>query len=96
MTLLLIFVNAPHAEAVEALLDRRDVAGYSLIDPVLGRGSTGAKLGTRAFPGSSTLFFTVLVPEHAAALVEEIRRLDAERGADAGLKVYALKASELV
>ena len=96
MKLLMIFVNAVHADSVEALLERLDIPGYSQIDTVLGKGSTGHKLGTRAFPGSSTLYFAAVAPDRADALVEEVKKLEETCGAEGGLKMYGLDATELV
>lgn len=96
MKLLLIFVDADHASAVEDLLDRLGVPGYSQIPTVLGKGDTGRKLGTRAFPGSSTLYFAAVAPEHAAALVEQVRDLQQACGPEGGLKMYELETTEVV
>ncbi len=96
MKLLLIVVNSDHAADVGALLERYGVPGYSEIPTILGKGATGRKLGTRAFPGTSTLFFAAVAPEHCTSLVDELRALRDERGPEEGLKVYSLDTKELL
>ena len=96
MKLILIFVDADHAADVAGVLERHAITGYSEIPQVLGKGTTGSKLGTRAFPGSSTLYFAAVQPEAAEALVESLRSLRDARGPEEGLKVYTLDTTELL
>jgi len=95
MKLLMIFVDAAHAEDVRKLLDR-EPAGYSEFPSVMGRGATGRKRGTRAFPGTSTLFVTAREAEECRALGEELTALGERRAADEGLKAYCLETQEVV
>lgn len=96
MKMLLIFVDADHAPDVAALLETSGVMGWSEIPQVLGKGSTGRKMGTRAFPGSSTLFFAAVPVEEAVRLTAEVRRLMEERGPEEGIRVYALDTVEVL
>jgi hypothetical protein len=96
MKLLMIFVDRAHADEVRDLLETMDVAGYSRFPNVTGKGLTGHKLGTRAFPGSSELFVTALGENRCDALVTRLERLKSERSEDEGLKVYCLNTEELL
>ncbi|MDP3909564.1 MAG: hypothetical protein Q8Q14_04155 [Gemmatimonadales bacterium] len=96
MTALMIFVDADRARDVEQILEARDLPGYTEFPTVLGKGQTGRKLGTRAFPGSTSLYFTVLPRNNAPALIDALRELRARRGAAEGLKVYAFNTEELL
>lgn len=96
MKLLLIFVDAAHATDVAALLERSAIPGWSELPDVLGRGTTGRKLGTRAFPGSSTLFFAAVTPDAAEALAAALRRLREERGPEEGIRLYAMDTQEVL
>ncbi|HEX9730101.1 MAG TPA: hypothetical protein VGA37_16515 [Gemmatimonadales bacterium] len=96
MKLFLIIVDGDHAADVQRLLDECERTGYSEIPTVLGKGATGRKLGTRAFPGSSTLYFAAVDSDCAARLPEALRRLRDQGGRDEGLKVYALDTTEVV
>ena len=97
MKLVMILVDADRATDVERLLEERGLPGYTEIPRVLGKGpESGRKLGTRAFPGSTSLYFTVISPAHVAGLAEELRRLRAARGPAEGLRAFTLDTEEVL
>jgi hypothetical protein len=96
MRLLMIFVDGAHADDVRQLLEEVDEAGYSRFPNLTGKGTTGRKLGSRAFPGSSELFVTVLDENRCTTLVPRLEKLRAERGDEEGLKVYCMEAEEML
>jgi hypothetical protein len=96
MKLLLIFVDADHADDVERLLEESDVPGYSAFPNVLGKGRTGRKLGSRAFPGSSSLYFVGLPDGACHGLCDGLRHLQASKGPEEGLKAYILDTMEVL
>ncbi len=71
--LLMLIVDENHKEELEAFLNRSGVVGYTEIPRALGVGSSGPRLGSRAFPGTSAVIFTVLSAESLDRLVEDIR-----------------------
>ena len=96
MKLVMILVDADRAPDVEAVLESRGLPGYTEIPQVLGKGYTGRKFGTRAFPGATTLYFTVIPAAQVAGLAEELRRLRATRGSAEGLRAFTLDTEELL
>ena len=97
MKLVMILVDADRAPDVERLLERRGLPGYTEIPKVLGKGSeTGRKFGTRAFPGATTLYFTVIPPADLGGLAADLRGLHATRGPAEGLRAFILETEELV
>jgi hypothetical protein len=96
MKLLLIFVDSNHRDDVEAILDEADVPGYSEFPTVLGKGKTGRKLGTRAFPGSSTLYFVALPDGECHGICDQLAALRATAGPEEGLKAYTLDTMEVI
>ena len=52
--------------------------------------------GSRAFPGSSTLYFVALREGTRAGLSERLEALRTERGPEEGLRVYVLEAMEVI
>ncbi len=96
MKLLMILVDTNHQNAVEEILDRHQVQGFSELPDVLGRGETGRKLGSRAFPGSSTLYFTVIDPSICASLCGELQALNDEIGKEEGLFAFTMEAEKVV
>ena len=95
-TMLMIFVDADHAADVEELLDAHQVPGYSEIPAVRGKGQSGRKLGSRAFPGSSTLYLVGVDDACRDPLIKDLERLQRTGGRHEGLKVYATHAEELI
>ena len=96
MKLLMILVDSNHEEDVERILEEHEVPGYTELPNVFGKGQTGKKEGSRAFPGSSTLFFTVIQEGVCETLCEELKELDEQAGKDEGLRAYIMDAMEVV
>ena len=60
MQMLMIVVESTHKERVEAALSEHRVLGYTEIPTVYGMGKSGMRLGSRAFPETSSIIFTVV------------------------------------
>jgi hypothetical protein len=73
MKLLLLIYNGPTPDRVSALLEMHGASGYTQVTHAHGVGSTGRAEGTRAWPGDTTVFFTVVPDERAAALRSAVR-----------------------
>ena len=72
MKLLMIIVDSGHKEELEVLLKRQNVTGYTEIPNAHGVGETGIRMGSRAHPRTSSIFFTVLESEQVDSLREDI------------------------
>ena len=96
MKLLMILVDADDAAEVEEVLESTGVPGYSELPTVLGKGETGTKRGTRAFPGSSTMLLAGVQAERAAIVIGRLRELEARLGPSEGFKVFSIDATEVV
>ena len=96
MRLLVVVVDRERVGDITALLDGMGVTGYSLLPTVLGRGETGAHLGSRAFPGENAMVLALVVPSEAAGLTEGLRELKTRFLAGQGLMAFALDAVPLV
>jgi len=80
MKLLMLIVDEGKKEELEVLLNRSGVVGYTEIPRALGVGTSGPRLGSRAFPKTSAVVFTVLTEESLERLVAEIRGFCADCG----------------
>jgi hypothetical protein len=78
MRLLMIIVESRYKEKVAAALLQEKVAGWTEIPTVYGMGETGLRLGSRAFPQTSTILFSVVEGECIEALVRTIDVLCAD------------------
>ena len=74
MKLLMAIVDDGHKEELELLLQREGVAGWTEIPHVRGVGSTGPRLESAAYPGSSAVIQVLLEEERLTALLETIQR----------------------
>lgn len=95
MKLIMIVVDADRGEAVEHVLRRAHVAGYTELPTVLGKGETGLKQGTRAFPGSSTMYLVAVPAPQAEAIVDELAQVQESHPSD-GLAVYGFDATKML
>ncbi|MFZ5803972.1 MAG: PG0541 family transporter-associated protein [Acidobacteriota bacterium] len=80
MKFLMIIVDESKKEELEVLLNRVGVVGYTEIPRVVGVGTTGPRLGSRAFPKTSALIFTVLSEATLETLLATLREFCQECG----------------
>jgi len=73
MKMLMIIVDESKKEELEAVLTEAGVVGYTEISHASGRGETGPRLGSGAFPRTSALVFTVLSQQAVDGLRAAIR-----------------------
>jgi hypothetical protein len=73
MKMLMMIVESDYKEQLEVLLNSHDIVGYTEIPQVFGSGSTGTRMGSRAFPKTSSILFTVLEDEVADTLALNIK-----------------------
>ena len=78
--LLMLVVEESRKEEMEVFLDRAGVLGYTEIPHALGVGATGPRLGSRAFPKTSAVIFTVLEEGALDRVVDGIRAYCGECG----------------
>ena len=91
--LLMLVVEESRKEEVEVFLDRAGVLGYTEIPHALGVGATGPRLGSRAFPKTSAVIFTVLEEDALQRVVDGIRAYCGECGER--LKMLAWDAQDI-
>jgi hypothetical protein len=79
MKLLLLMYAGENPDRVTALLDRHRVEGYTELPGAFGSGRSGRRMGTRAWPGGNTVFFSLVPADEerllVTAILEESRRL---------------------
>ena len=68
MKLLMIIVDTECREEVEVLFRRENVTGYSEIPNAHGVGQSGVRMGSRAHPKTSSIFFTVVEADQVEVL----------------------------
>ncbi len=94
MKLLMIIVDGERKEELEAFLNRAGVLGYTEIPRTVGLGTTGPRLGSRAFPKTSAIIFTVIAAEALETLVSDIKSYC--KGCDERLKMIVWGVEEVL
>jgi len=87
MKLLMVIYSGERPQLVTSLLEKHQVRGYTELTNAHGTGATGRRADTRAWPGGSAVFFTVI----EAALADElVSALEAAAGTlPAGERLHA-------
>lgn len=79
MKLLLIIYSGSQSRLVPDLLDAHGVGGYTELTPAHGAGGTGRREGSRAWPGTAEVYFSIVPAERvddlAAAFRDELDNL---------------------
>lgn len=96
MKMVMMIVDSDHTDEIERMCEDCNVPGYSKIPDILGMGTTGKKQGSRAFPGSSTLYFAALDNDCLEPLKQKLEALRGARGSEEGLKAFIMNTEELI
>ena len=86
MRLLLVIYAGESPERVTDLLDRHRVDGYTMLPGAHGAGETGRRMGTRAWPGGTTVFFSLVPEEEEPGVVRAVQ--DAARTLPEGERLH--------
>lgn len=78
MKLMIILYAGPAPGRVAEVLDAHHAGGFTEIDRAHGRGGTGRMEGTRAWPGETSVLFSVVPDEQVAELEGALRALAGE------------------
>ena len=96
MKMLVIFCAGTKVEEVRRIIDVHEVHGYTEIPEVLGSGVTGRHLGTRAWPGTSSVVITAVAAPKADELMAALESLARSCSAEEGLRVLALPVEKMI
>ena len=94
MQMLMMIVESQHREKIESALTEHRVLGYSEIPTVYGTGSTGPRLGSRAFPDQSSIIFTVIEEAKVQELLDAIDSSCSE--CRAGMRIIVWKVDRML
>ena len=73
MKMLMIVYSGTHPQRITSLLDEHHAEGYTEFTNTHGVGQSGRREGSRAFPGESTLWVSVVPASRADELVQSLR-----------------------
>lgn len=86
MKMLMVVYTGTRPQRVASLLEAHHAAGYTEFRNGHGAGATGRHEGSRAWPGESTLFVSVVPQEQSDELVTSLR--DAAGALPAGERLH--------
>ena len=93
MRLMVIVVDAALREELEVLLRKAGAHGYTELGPAIGWGETGLRLGSGAFPSTSTVLFSAL--DATAEAQVRIALAGFEQGDEHRVRAYAWPVEEV-
>jgi len=96
MKMLLIICPNFRRSDVGDLIASHDVHAYSEPKDITGEGVTGKRLGTRIWPETSILIFTVVSDSKKEALLSELKRCATQLYPGEGLRAFVLPVEEAV
>jgi hypothetical protein len=88
MKMLMIVVDETRREQLEVALEEAGVAGYTELSHATGAGATGLRLGSRAFPRTSAVVFSMVGDEAVEPLRARLRAFCADCGERMRLVVW--------
>ena len=73
MKMLMLVYSGSSPHRISSLLDAHHAGGYTQLSNAQGTGATGKREGSRAWPGDSTVFVSVLPVAQSDELVDVLR-----------------------
>ena len=95
MKMLVVFCPDAKLERVREILEEHDVHGYSEAE-VRGSGVSGKRMATRAWPGVSSLLFTVVESERVDELVTVLTDYAESCSVEEGFRVLILPIEQMI
>ena len=96
MKMLMIFCAGSKLGEVRRLMDAHETRGYTEIPDLPGSGVTGRHLGTRAWPGISSLVITAVEAAKAEELLAALESLGRTCSGEEGLRVLSLPVERMI
>jgi nitrogen regulatory protein PII len=95
MKMLMVLVPSDCLADVQNVIDKHEIHAYTEIPNVLGSGKSGRKLGTRAFPGTTSMLLAIVSAEEADRLVAAVREYATQAQCCEEIRVFAMPAEAM-
>jgi len=96
MRLVVVMCAGEHLEEVRRIVDEHEVQGYTEIPDIPGSGATGRRMGTRAWPGTSSIIFTAVPDEMASRLIDDLEAYRARCSPGEGIRAMVLPIDRMI
>lgn len=94
--MLMVVCSGESLERLRQIFEQHGVRGFTEIPGARGAGDTGLHLGTRAFPGSSSVIFTVVEEGTVEPLSRALADFSSECRPAEGLAAFVMDAERVV
>ena len=95
MRMMMVLSPSDCLEDVQKVLDEHDIDAYTEIPNVLGTGESGRKMGTRAFPGTTSMILAIVSKEEGDRLVAAVRNYAEDCQCCHEVRIFALPAERV-
>ena len=95
MRLMMVLSPTDCLPDVQKVLDEHEIHAYTEIPNVLGAGESGRKMGTRAFPGTTSMILAILSKEESDRLVAAVRGYAEDCNCCHEVRIFALPAEQV-
>jgi Nitrogen regulatory protein P-II len=92
MKLVLVLCDTSRSQEIMKLLESHRVAGYTEIPMVLGAGTTGKHMDSRAWPGRGCMLFTLVAREKSGGLIDALREFHERLPEGEGFRIFSIDA----
>lgn len=92
--MVMLVVDNARKEELEVVLEGAGIAGFTELSRASGLGQTGPRLGSRAFPRTSAVIFSIVGDDALAGLATKLRNFCADCGER--LRMVAWDVEELI
>lgn len=96
MKLVMVLVPSECLPEVQKVIEAHDIHAYTEVPSVLGSGRTGRKLGTRAFPGTSSMILVIVKSEESAKVLDALRDYAAASECSEGIRAFSVPAESVL
>jgi len=95
MRMMMVLTPSDCLADVQKVLDGHEIQAYTEIPNVLGAGESGRKMGTRAFPGTTSMLLTIVSKEEGDRLLAAIREYAEKCKCCNEVRIFALPAERV-
>lgn len=96
MKMLMVICPEDRQAQIRELIEKHNVHAYTEVREVIGEGERGKKMGTRVWPGTSALIFTVVPDEKIGELSTALRKCATELYPGEGMRALVLPVEQMI
>lgn len=96
MKLLFILIPTDCLDACDECFKKANINAYTEIPSVIGSGESGRKLGTRAFPGTTSLVLVAVPATEVDHVISTMKAFCKGRACEKETRVFAVPADQLI